>query len=58
MKKLKSKLPRTLLLNPEFNYVPHSHTDIRQTFARVRDEQAKASEQLASVTPIKERKQA
>lgn len=44
-------VPRTSLLHPEFRYVSSTHTDLRATFARVREELAKAPKP----TPIKRR---
>lgn len=32
--------PPTCILNPRFVYVPAAQTDIRQTFARIKAEQA------------------
>jgi hypothetical protein len=48
------------ILDPSFNYVPSTSTDLRKTFARVRREQRKQreaaerakAEAAAKVTPI------
>lgn len=45
------------ILDPSFKYVPASHTDVRKTFERIRQEQQKnAQEQAAKVAVIKQRK--
>lgn len=41
--------PTVPLTNPAFRYTPSTHTDIRKTFERVRQEQAAAKK----VGPIK-----
>jgi hypothetical protein len=53
------KPPRSVL-DPTFTYVPASHTNIRETFARVRREQSEARKAEAArvVTPIMKRSNA
>lgn len=48
----------TRLLDPRFKWVPSEKTDIRKTFARVKREQTKATDKLATVTPIKKERTA
>lgn len=44
------------ILDPTFNYVPSNKTDIRQTFERIRQEQAAKVSAVSKVRQLNNRK--
>jgi hypothetical protein len=50
----KRRKPTRSILDPSFNYVPSTQTDLRKTFSRIRREMAKAKAAVPTkVTSIK-----